>query len=541
MKKRVVSSVTVFISASLLFAACDSKGASDPSPKNSDSQSTSPTAGNVSPTGFPIVKDKVTLKLVAPKNPLSPPFGEMTFFKRLEEQSNVHIEWNNIPSDSYQEKKNLLLASNDLPDAFYSAGFSDFDLSKFGSEGTIVPLEKLIDTYMPNLKSLLAKRPDLKAVITAPDGHIYSLPYAEEMNLINMPNEMFINKAWLDKLNLQMPTTLDEYYNVLKAFKEKDPNGNGKADEIPLTWWFQGWCGNEGDLLGMFGAPDVTQDDHRIVKDGKVLYSVATPEYKEAIAYYSNWYKQGLIDPEIASMDAEKVKAKGKTSVETLGSFIWWEGPEVVGQDRMKDYVLLPPLKNKDGNIVIGKTNYSEYSRDSFVITKANKHPEVTARWVDQLYDAKTGIQAHWGPIGEVYKEENGKLVNLPVPAGTTAGEYRVKVAPGGPTVVSKDQFGTLVDMEPRAKQRLDELEKYYFPYQVKNNYPLVFLSSSDLERVNQIETQLKEYTKQMKAKWLMEGGVEKEWDGYLKKLDQMGLKDMMSIYQKAYDNFKQK
>lgn len=530
MKKYLATSLTLAVSASMLFTACSSKNSSSDKPSANK-------AADINTTGYPIVKDKVTLKFVSPKNPMAPSFGDMTFFKNLEAQSNVHVEWNNIPSDGYQEKKNILIATNDLPDAFYNAQFTDFDLTKLGSEGTIIPLEKLIDQYMPNLKALFAKRPDLKAIVTAPDGHIYSLPYAEEMNLINMPNEMFINKAWLDKLNLKMPTTLEEYHDVLKAFKEKDPNGKGT--EIPLSFWFQGWCGNEGDLLGMFGAPDVTQDDHRIVKDGKVLYSVALPEYKEAIAYFHTWYKEGLIDPEIATVDAEKLKAKGKTTDETLGSFIWWEGPEIVGDSRMKDYALLPPLKNKDGKIVIGKTNYSEYSRDSFVITKANKYPEITARWVDQLYDPKTGIQAHWGPIGEVYKEENGKLVNLPVPAGTTAGEYRTKVAPGGPLAVTKDQFGTLVDMEPRAKQRLDELQKYYFPNQVKENYPFVFLSAADLEKVNQIDTQLKEYTKQMKAKWLMEGGVENEWDGYLKKLDQIGLKDYLAIYQKAYDDFK--
>nr|WP_246183513.1 ABC transporter substrate-binding protein [Paenibacillus methanolicus] len=461
----------------------------------------------------------------------------MTFFKTLEAQSNVQIEWNNIASDGYQEKKNLLLATDDLPDAFYNAQFSDYDLIKYGSEGTIIPLEDLIDKYMPNLKKLFEARPDLKAVVTAPDGHIYSLPYAEEMNLIGMPNQMFINKKWLDQLGLAVPTTLEEYHDALKAFK--DNNVNGKGTVIPLSWWFQGWCGNEGDLLGMFGAPDVTTEDHRIVKDGKVQYSLALPEYKEAIAYYHKWYEEGLIDPEIASMDAEKLKAKGKTADVTLGSFIWWEGPEIVGEERMKDYVLMPPLKNNKGEIVIGKTNYSEYSRDSFVITKANEQPEITARWVDQLYDPKTAIQAHWGPIGEVYKEENGKLVNLPVPAGTTAGEYRLKVAPGGPTVITKDAFGTLVDMEPRAKQRLDELEKYYFPYQVKENYPFVFFSAEDLDKINQIETQLKEYTKQMKAKWLMTGGVEEEWDGYLKKLDQIGLQELLEIYQKGYDEFK--
>ncbi|TYP71884.1 ABC transporter substrate-binding protein [Paenibacillus methanolicus] len=535
MKRRYASSLLLLISASLVFTAC-SKSSND-SESVSSNDGSSAAANDINLTGYPIVKDKVTLTFVSPKNPLAPSFEDMTFFKTLEAQSNVQIEWNNIASDGYQEKKNLLLATDDLPDAFYNAQFSDYDLIKYGSEGTIIPLEDLIDKYMPNLKKLFEARPDLKAVVTAPDGHIYSLPYAEEMNLIGMPNQMFINKKWLDQLGLAVPTTLEEYHDALKAFK--DNNVNGKGTVIPLSWWFQGWCGNEGDLLGMFGAPDVTTEDHRIVKDGKVQYSLALPEYKEAIAYYHKWYEEGLIDPEIASMDAEKLKAKGKTADVTLGSFIWWEGPEIVGEERMKDYVLMPPLKNNKGEIVIGKTNYSEYSRDSFVITKANEQPEITARWVDQLYDPKTAIQAHWGPIGEVYKEENGKLVNLPVPAGTTAGEYRLKVAPGGPTVITKDAFGTLVDMEPRAKQRLDELEKYYFPYQVKENYPFVFFSAEDLDKINQIETQLKEYTKQMKAKWLMTGGVEEEWDGYLKKLDQIGLQELLEIYQKGYDEFK--
>ncbi|GLX68896.1 ABC transporter substrate-binding protein [Paenibacillus glycanilyticus] len=535
MKRRYASTLFLLVSASLVFTACG-KSSNDPE-SSSSKNGNATTVSDINLTGYPIVQDKVSLKFVSPKNPLAPSFGDMTFFKNLETQSNVHIDWNNIASDGYQEKKNLLLATDDLPDAFYNAQFSDYDLIKYGSEGTIIPLENLIEKYMPNLKKLFETRPDLKAVVTAPDGHIYSLPYAEEMNLIGMPNQMFINKKWLDQLGLPVPTTLQEYHDALKAFK--DNNVNGKGTVIPLSWWFQGWCGNEGDLLGMFGAPDVTTEDHRIVKDGKVQYSLALPEYKEAIAYYHEWYEEGLIDPEIASMDAEKLKAKGKTADETLGSFIWWEGPEVVGEDRMKDYVLMPPLKNNEGEVVIGKTNYSEYSRDSFVITKANKQPEITARWADQLYDPKTAIQAHWGPIGEVYKEENGKLVNLPVPAGTTAGEYRIKVAPGGPTVITNDEFGTLVDMEPRAKQRLDELKQYYFPYQVKENYPFVFFSAEDLDKINQIETQLKEYTKQMKAKWLMDGGVDKEWDGYLKKLDQIGLQELLQIYQKGYDDFK--
>ncbi|RBW70773.1 ABC transporter substrate-binding protein [Bacillus taeanensis] len=491
-------------------------------------------------TGLPIVNEEITLEFVSPKSPLAPNFSEMTIFKRLQEETNVKIEWNNIPGDGYQEKKNLLLASGDLPDVFYNSGFTDNDLVTNGQNGVIIPLEDLIDQYAPNLKKLLEERPELKKTITAPDGHIYALPRAEEMGLVGMPNIMYINKTWLDKLGLEMPTTLEEYHDILKAFKEQDPNGNGKQDEIGLTFWFNGWCGNEGDLIGLFGLPDVPfEQDHRIVRDGKVIYAATQPEYKEALAYYHEWFKEGLIDPEFATQDVPQIFAKGKTEDPTLGSFIWWEDTEVVGTDRVDDYVVLPPLKGKDGKVAVGRSNHSEYGRDAFVITSANENPELTMRWVDELYAPKMSAQINWGPIGEIYEEdENGMLVNKELPEGVAMGEYRQKVAPGGPFVVLEEHFGTVVDMEPRAKERLEILKEHYEPHMVEENYPKIFFTPEELQTINTIEPELKEFVKQKEAQWLMEGGIEKEWDDYLKQLDAMGLQELMEIYQAGLDRF---
>lgn len=491
-------------------------------------------------TGLPIVNDKITLKVVSPKSPIAPDYNEMTIFKNLEKATNVHIEWNNIPGDGYQEKKNLMLASGDLPDAFYSSGFTDHDLIKYGADGTLIPLENLIDKYAPNLKALFEQRPELKKIITAPDGHIYSLPRAEEMDLINMPNIMVINKAWLDKLGLQMPTTMEEYKDVLIAFRDKDPNGNGKKDEIPLTWWWQGWCGNEGDMFAWFGLPDTSfENDHRVVKDGKVVYTAIQPEYKSALEYLHGWFKDGLIDPEVTMMDPAKIFAKGKSTDVTLGSFIWWEIDEVVGTERAKDYVVMPPLKGVNGNILVGRTNYSEYGRDALVITKANKNPEVTMRWVDQMYEPKMSAQINWGPIGEVYEEDaSGMLVNKALPEGVAMGEYRQKVAPGGPFVVLKEHFGTVVDMEPRAKQRLNDLKSYYQQHQVKEAFPSIFFGTEETETINRINTDIKQVVSLKKAQWLMKGGIENEWNDYVMQLEGMGLQDLMKIWQEGLDNF---
>lgn len=530
-KKKISMALALGLSASLALTGCTSNESGKESKEAT-------TAFNES--GLPIVEEEVTLNFVSPKQPLAPDYSEMVIFDRLQEATNVSIEWSNIPADGYQEKKNLLLASGDLPDAFYASGFTDKDLMQHGQSGMIVPLEDLIDKYAPNLKKLFEERPELKQIVTAPDGHIYSLPRAEEMDLIGMPNIMYINQTWLDKLGLSMPTTLEEYHDVLKAFKEKDPNGNGKQDEIGLTFWFNGWCGNEGDLIGLFGLPDAPfEADHRIVRDGKVIYVATQPEYKEAIAYYHQWVKEGLIDPEVVTQDTTQLFAKGKTEDPTLGSFIWWEDTEIVGTDRVDDYAILPPLKGKDGEIVVGRSNYSEYGRDAFVITSANENPEITMRWVDQLYAPKMSAQVNWGPIGEIYEEdENGMLVNKELPEGVAMGELRQKVAPGGPFVVLKEHFGTVVDMEPRAKERLEILEKYYKPHMVEENYPQIFFSAEELEKINTIEPEIKEFVKQKEAQWLIEGGIEEEWDEYIEQLEAMGINELMEVYQSGLDRF---
>ncbi|MDY7224154.1 extracellular solute-binding protein [Halalkalibacterium halodurans] len=487
--------------------------------------------------GLPIVDEKVTLKFVSPKAPLAPDFNEMEIIQSLEEMTNVHIAWDNIPGDGYEERKNLMLASNDLPDAFYNAEFSDHEIVKYGQAGTIIPLEDLIEEYAPNLQAIFEQRPELKSMVTAPDGHIYSLPKAEEMGLAAVPNFTSINKAWLDELGLEMPTTLDELGDVLRAFRDEDPNGTGKKDVIPFSFMHNHWTGNFGDMFAAFGIPDNV--DHRIVRDGNVIFTAVQPEYKEAIAYFHDWVDEGLIDPEAFTHDVSQYFAKGKTNPPTLGAYIWWETEEIVGPERADDYVLLPPLEGPNGHQMVGRSNYSEYDRGAFVITSANKHPEITMRWVDQLYDPKMSAQISWGPIGIIYEEdEKGMLVNKELDEGVAMGELRQKVAPNGPTVVLAEHFGTVVDMEPRAKQRLNDIEEVYAPYLVEENYPDIFFTEEELDRINRLEMEILDFVNQQQALWLLNGGVEEEWDSYVNQLERMGLDELMEIYQEGLDRF---
>lgn len=190
---------------------------------------------------FPL-EEKVTLRFMTQSSALAPTDpNEKLIYQRLEEQTGVQIDWKNYTKDQFVEKRNLALASGELPDAILDAAFSDYDLLKYAKDGTIIPVEDLIDQYMPNFKKVLEEAPEYKSMITAPDGHIYSFPWIEELGSGKSRIQVvdclpWINVEWLNNLGLKMPTTTEELKEVLIAFKTQDPNGNGEADEIPLSF-----------------------------------------------------------------------------------------------------------------------------------------------------------------------------------------------------------------------------------------------------------------------------------------------------------------
>ena len=223
-----------------------------------------------------------------------------------------------------------------------------------------------------------------------------------------------------------------------------------------------------------------------------------------------------------------------------LGSYVWWETEEVVGTDRVKDYALMGPLEGPAGKLV-GRSNNVDYSRNAFAITRANKHPEATMRWVDRLYDPVMSAQVAWGAIGEgLQKDASGLLVATPLKAGENAGERRQKIAPNGPHVTLKEDFQTVVAPEPRAAQRAKDLQEIYLPYAEKQSYPLAFFTQDELARMGQIQTDVKAIVDEKRAAWIVRGGVEKDWDGYVSALKQAGIDDLVGIYQAAYDRNKQ-
>ena len=386
---------------------------------------------------------------------------------------------------------------------------------------------------------MFEERPEIRAAMTASDGHIYTLPNAEELGLDAVPFFLSINQAWLDALGLPLPTTVDEYHDALVAFKTQDPNGNGKADEIPLSFLNNWLCANIDDLFAALGGHRRQQrPPHRARRHGDL--HGADERYRDAIATLHDWYDEGLIDPESFTQDDKAYLAKGKTETPVLGSYFWWETKEVVGTDRADDYALLPVLDGRRGPA--GRpSNLADFGRSAFAITSANEYPSATMRWADRLYEPVMSAQVSYGPIGETLEENaDGVLVQAPLPDGVNAGELRQQVAPGAgaPHVLTRDHFENVVLPEPRALQRLQDLEEHYLPYAEPENYPSVFFSVEELQEIGSIEPDIKALVEQKRAEWITAGGVEDAWDGYVSQLESMGLDRLVEIYQAGYDRF---
>ena len=241
-------------------------------------------------TEYPLSAEGDTFKLIIRIRPLHSDANDMELFKRLEEKTNIHIEWDQIQQAEYDEKKNLILSANtDLPEGFFGKfSLSAADLVNYGSQGVLLPLNDLIEENAPNLKALFERRPDIRKMCTAPDGNIYSTPYINEGEDGTIAANIMINMTWLERLGLEKPVTLEDFEKVLTAFKEQDANGNGDPnDEIPMTFKFNGSLRDIGGFFGAFGYPDTMTDDgsHIVIDNGTLVYVPATENYKEGCKY----------------------------------------------------------------------------------------------------------------------------------------------------------------------------------------------------------------------------------------------------------------
>ncbi len=488
-----------------------------------------------------------------------------TIFKRLEEQTNVHVNWKTIQSDQWGDKISLEMSNlKTLPEFVFSAGFNDTDLLKYAKQGVIINIEEYIDKYMPNLQKVFEQAPEYRAMCTDENGHIWALPWIEQLGyektaIQTIGNMPFINVAWLEFLNLEMPKTVDEFEQVLIAFRDnadalkKEFNIDGEI--IPMSCIIG--AGNEDCrvLTNGFGEGYGDPDDGRhivVTDDLKVVCPATTEGYRKGVEWLHKLYSEGLIDQEAFTQEWGTYVAKGKSG--RYGVCFSWDVANIVTitMDDLiagKGWQPLPMLKADVLNLTPANGSFtSGFDRGRCVITANAKNPALICAWLDQMYDPMQSPQNNWGTYGE---DDDFDIFEMgendagePMLKHTWLGdaspvEVREAECVGGPLAILDSYYGKYVTCPDDAQYRLDWIKNVYTPdMNTKYVYPNVFMSAEDTKTISNLNADIYKCINAFRADGIMNGVTDESWNKLQSDLQAYKLDEYLAVFQKYLDAF---
>ncbi|MCU6707865.1 extracellular solute-binding protein [Paenibacillus sp. J5C_2022] len=538
--KKYLCWTLVFVLLLTLSAGCSNENIANNKGTSNESATNNQDAGlpdNFHAEGFPVVDTPITLKLMGAKYPIQGAWQDLQLFKVLGEKMNFEFEFDTPASQNLAEKKNLAFATNSLPDVFFGGNLTPMDEVEYGKQGVLIPLEELIEKYAPNIRKMFEELPDVKKTITAPDGHIYALPKISTIPR-GLAIKAWINQTWLEKLNIKhIPGNTEELYELLKQFKEGDPNGNGEADEIPFS--VQNPSLLTTIILPAFG---LVEDGNRIgVFNDKAQYVPLDPKYKDYLAYVRRLYEEKLLDNEMFSHTQQQYTAKGKEN--RTGVFVA-AGPFIhvdITPLESVDYPYLPPMTSPVNDQKIYPVS-TGVARGAFAITKENEHPEASIRLADYLYSEEGAKLVMMGESWEWNEDKTSWSFVSPI---SNREEHR-----GGK--VTPDAGGTILPYWTWSKEGLEFAAKEnnpqgnyfnrvtseaYLPYGV-TPFPMTYFSEEEQARLNVLLTDLNTYVDQMNAKFITGNIGLDQWDEFTSTLKNMGAEEVQQIHQAAYDRW---
>ena len=500
-----------------------------------------------------------------PANTESEP-NNRTIYKRLEEATNVHVNWKTIQGDQWGDKIALEMANiKTLPEFISPAGLGDADILKYAKQGVIIPLEDYITPeLMPNLCRVFEQAPEYKDMCKDENGHIWTLPWIEQLGvgktaIQTIGNMPFINTAWLDFLGLKMPTTVDEFEQVLIAFRDNADALKAEfkidGDIIPLACIVNG--GNEDCrvLCNGFGEGYGDPDDwrHIVITDDKQVICAATTEgWRKGVEWLHKLYTENLFDPDAFTQEWSTYVAKGKSG--RYGVCFSWDVANIVGltmsdiQNGTAGWAPLPMLKADTVNLTPNTGSLtSGFDRGRGAVLTANaKNPALICAWLDQMYDPIQSPQNNWGTYGEddgfdifvMGTNDKGEPMLQHADLGDHSPvEVREAEMVDGPLAVLDSYYGVYVTCPDDAQYRLDWIKDIYTPdMHTKYVFPNVLMSSDDTKEVSNLLADIDKCIETARANAIMNGFSDADWNQLQSDLKAYKLDQLLAIFQKYVD-----
>lgn len=456
---------------------------------------------------------------------------EYYMLDEFKKQTNVDVEMRIFPYETATERLNLDLNSGDYADVVGGWTLSDSMILTYGvNQGVFIPLEDYFAEYCPRITEIL-DLPGVREEMTAPDGHIYAIPYVCDDTKVGY--SPYINGRWLKNVGMDIPTTTEEFEAVLKAFKEQDANGNGDPnDEIP----FSADPNNKHieSMTGWFGLP-MGKSGIGILDD-EVVFAGASSTYREFLSWFNSLYEQGLIDLEIFTQDSSTWEGKGNRDL--YGVSIAYGSGEFSGivleGGEKSEFDVLPVLNTDKGGMWMRDTNGFSVYRTQAVITDNAEHPEVICRWFDNAFQLENGIGCNRGPVGTVvFKEDDGYRA---IDVKTLSEEDQEKFSWGNLWRQSLPKYMPsgfkYIEDHPTYNEK-KVMEDTYEPYLTKTTIPSFWIPLDKIDRYSDIASALTDYFNQRQAMFIsgeMDIDDDAQWQSYVDGLYALGLEDWMDV-----------
>ncbi|WP_432256951.1 extracellular solute-binding protein [Limimaricola sp. AA108-03] len=433
-----------------------------------------------------------------------------------------------------REAMNLLLAMGRMPDIVGSQLIKQ-PVNEYGPQGAFLPLNQLIEEHAPHIKAFFDERPELRRAISAYDGNMYYIPYLPDGKY---GRAYFVRQDWLDKLGLERPDDVDALYDTLVAFRDQDPNGNGKKDEIPF--FVRDW----EELMrlvvlwdGRSSGSD-TSHDFMVNDDGEVVHPYAQENYKIGLANIAQWYREGLIDREVFTRGSS---ARDYLLGEDLGGMThdWFASTSgynasLSGEIEGFDFVPMLPPKSVSGRRI------EEHRRipikpDGWAISHSNAHPVETIKYFDFWFTETGRLLSNFGIEGEQYEMIDGEpvfkpeVLNSDQPVNSQLWAIGAQIKKG----YWQDYRYEWQWTAPAAREGIELYDSHDL---LVDQFLGVAFSKEEQAVYDKYWPSIQSYMLERQQAWVLgNGDVEADWNGYLATLDKMGFDEVIEVMNAAY------
>ena len=465
--------------------------------------------------------------------------GDTPFGQGLMERTGVTITYLHPPTGQLNEQFNLILADGDLPDIMeYTWQSYPGGPQKAIEDGNILALNDIIDQYCPNLKAYLEAHPDVDRQCKTDEGNYYMFPFVRGDDSLRVSTGLMIRQDWLNDLGLEMPTTIDEWHDVLTAFKTEKGATAPFAFEYTTPSLRNNWP---------FMSAYNTTAEFYVGDDGKIHYGPAEENYKEFLATMNQWYKEGLLDPDMPTAQLDQVSAKMTSGAS--GASLGWIGSRMgvwttaaKETDPNYDLEAAPvPTLNKGETAKMGPMDNVVVNNGGAAITTRCKDIEAAARLLDWAYSDEGHMYYNFGTEGESYTMENGEPVytdlilnnpdGLPIAqamSGYIRGNYN---GPFVQDVRYAQQYYTM-DCQKKAQAT------WTVPEASEHVLPPITPSSGESEEFSAIMNEINTYRDEMTLKFILGTESLDNFDKFVDTMNQMNLKRAIKIENSALDRY---